>query len=158
QGYVALGWREAGPLESDAPDEEVDRRFAEAYPNKEEGTREMWASQVMRFLREIAVGDTAVTYDATDRAYLLGRVESEAFWVDEENPRRRRVTWTHRVDRDSLTESARNKLGSIATFFKVGAEAESELLQNAVEVFGDTAPVSVPVRGQRPGGLEEEDF
>lgn len=158
EGYVSLGWREVGALEPDTPDEEVDRRFAEAFPNKEEATRDTWANQVMRFLREVRVGDTVVTYDAADRAYLLGRVDSEPFWVDEERPRRRTVTWTHRVDRDSLTESARNKLGSIATFFKVGAEAESELRQNASELFGDTSAASIAVRGQRAAALDPEDF
>jgi hypothetical protein len=158
EGYVSLGWREAGPISADMSDEEVDARFAEAFPEKEEATRNVWASQVKRFLREVRVGDTVVTYDATDRAYVLGRIESDATWVDEEGPRRRTVTWTHRVDRDSLTEGARNKLGSIATFFKVGIEAQSELLQNAVELYDDTSAASVPVRGQRAPAFDREDF
>lgn len=157
QGFVALGWKEAGPLSPDVTDEELDQALAAAYPDNKENSRNVYAAQIRRYTREVRVGDHVVTYDNADRAYLIGTIESDVVWEDEDLPRRRRVNWTLRVDRDSLSEDARNKLGSIATFFKVGPEARGELVQNAQPLFGDASPAG-PVVGQRARGLVFEDF
>lgn len=156
---VGIGWNEVGPVSADTDDDEINRRFELAYPGKKKGARDVWASQVRRYLREIRVGDRVITYDPSERVYLLGRIESDAEWQPERPLFRcRTVSWTHRVDRDALTESTRNKLGSIATLFKVGDEADAELTQNAEPLYGDTAAATIPVRGQRASALTTEDF
>jgi hypothetical protein len=155
---VGIGWTEVGPISPEIPDEQIDSRFADAYPQKEEKTRNAWAYQVRRFLREIRVDDRVMTYDPSERAYLLGQIKSDAEWREGVLPRRRAVTWTHRVDRDALSENARNKLGSIGTLFQVGPEAEAELLQNAMPLFGDLTGSTLSVRGQRAPALTRDDF
>lgn len=154
---VGIGWPEVGPISPDTPDDEIDKRFANAHP-EEEGARKVWANQVRRFLRELRVDDAVMTYDPSERTYFLGQIKSDAEWREGVLPRRRAVDWTHRVDRDALSENARNKLGSIATLFKVGPEAEAELRQNAMPLFGDLSPSTLTVRGQRAPALSHDDF
>jgi hypothetical protein len=155
---VGIGWEQVGPISAEDPDEEINERFANTYKDKEQNTRAAWANQVRRYLREIRVGDGVVTYDPTERVYLLGRIESDAIWNPVDDlPRRRAVIWTHKVNRDGLSENARNKLGSIATFFRVGSEAEAELRQSASPLHGETSsPISV--RGQHTPALMQRDF
>jgi predicted Mrr-cat superfamily restriction endonuclease len=100
---VGIGWIEVGPISADTPDEEIDERFSKTYPDKEPRARGVWANQVRRYLREIRVGDGVATYDPTERAYLLGQIDSDTEWKDGPLSRRRTVTWTHRVDRDALS-------------------------------------------------------
>jgi restriction system protein len=78
------GWREVGPISAETSDEEIDDRFAKTYPDEGENTRHVWASQVRRYLREIRVGDGVITYDPGERAYLLGRIESDVQWNETE--------------------------------------------------------------------------
>jgi hypothetical protein len=156
-GTVGIGWAEVGEISPETPDEVIDERFASTYPNKEDNTRNVWANQVRRFLREIRPGDGVVTIDPSERAYFIGRIDSDAEWTPGDLPRRRAVTWLQRADRDALSESARNKLGSIATLFRVGAEAEAELIQNASPLF-ENAGAATPIRGQRAPGLIDGDF
>jgi restriction system protein len=156
QGIVAIGWHEAAPISAETSDEEVDRLFAEHLPNTGEGARSVWASQVKRFLREIRIGDEVMTYDPRERSYLIGRVESDAEWLPGDHPRQRRVTWTHRVSRDALSENTRNRLGSIATLFRVADEPRTELLQNLAPLDG--GPVRSVVRAEEGPALSPEDF
>jgi hypothetical protein len=144
-GVVAIGWREVGPLSADVSDDEIDALFSTHYPNSEENARSVWANQVRRYLREIRIGDEIATYDPRSRQYILGRVESDVEWADRPLPRRRRVTWTQAVPRDALSEGTRNRLGSIATLFRVGPEPRVEVLQNAAPLDG-----SVPTPRRAP--------
>ena len=108
----------------DTPDETIDELFEKIYPHAQPNTRAAWANQVRRYVREIRIGDRVMTYDPSERTYLLGEVRSDTESREGELVRKRDVTWTHRVDRDSLSENARNKLGSIVTLFRVGTEAK----------------------------------
>ncbi len=60
---VGIGWDKVGPISPDTPDEEIDERFARAYPDNKENARNVYANQVRRFLREIRIGDGVATYD-----------------------------------------------------------------------------------------------
>ena len=51
--YIAIGWKEVGPVSPDTPDEEIDRLFAVHYPQKDDNTRNVWANQVRQYHREI---------------------------------------------------------------------------------------------------------
>ncbi len=155
---VGIGWNEVGPITPETPDEEIHDRFAKTYSDKEKKTFVAWANQVRRFLREIRAGDAVVTYDPTERIYLIGRIDSDIEWRNGVLPRRRAVTWTHRVKRETLSESARNKLGSIAMLFQVGPEAKSELMQNASPLQSEAAPMPISAPGRQAPGLVPQDF
>jgi restriction system protein len=122
---VALGWREAGPIDAGLDDGAMTALFDRAFPNDKPGSRRVWQAQVRRFLTEMAAGDPVATYDSTGRVYLLGQIAGAPFWRNEHPPRARKVSWTHHVARDVLTASTRNALGSIATFFRANEEASA---------------------------------
>lgn len=131
-GIVAIGWKGAGIIAPTLPDDEVEKRFQEAFPSEREGSRKVWAAQVKRFTREIRIGDPVVTYDPEKRAYFLGIIQSDAGWREGEVPRFRKASWTHRVHRDQLSVQTRNTLGAIATLFLVSDDASRELRERAV--------------------------
>ena len=142
-GLVAIGWKEAGQFPADLPDDQMKERFSRTYPDERPATRAVWLGMVKRFLREIQVGDEVLTYDPNERIYFLGRVDSEAKWRDAPEPRFRSVTWTQKVPRDSLSLGTRNRLGSIATLFRVAEDAAREVRQRAVHIDSTTpAPTS----------------
>ena len=141
---VAIGWREAGPIESGIDDDELEALFDRTFPNAKPGSRRVWQAQVRRFLTEISTGDPVATYDSTRRVYLLGQIAGAPFWRDTQPPRARKVSWTHHVSRDVLSVSTRNALGSIATFFRASDDASTELWAKAVplSVNPDTKPTT----------------
>ena len=143
-GVVAIGWAEAGPVEAAMPDEEVDRRMASAYPDEKEGWRRVAAAMIRRFAREVHAGDPIATYDPNRRVYPLGTVAGELQWRVHEYPRVRKVKWTHEVDRDLLSVSARNSLGAIATMFRLGTEVAAEMWDKARPI-GERPSASVTV-------------
>lgn len=139
--FVALGWKVPPVLASES-DASVEVKFAKAFPLAKLGSRRVWASQVKRFVREVAVGDAVMTYDPERRLYFTGRVVSAVEWREHSLPCFRRVEWTHQVERDTLTLEARNSLGSIATFFC--PTVRKELTEKAVPIGSSTEPASLP--------------
>jgi restriction system protein len=143
---VAIGWKEVGRLPDHIDDRALARLFAERYPAEREGTRKVWLAQVKRFIKELSVGDPVATYDANQRLYYLGTIDSDTEWRDNNGlPRFRRVTWSQQVQRDVLSAPTRNTLGSIATLFRASQEASDELRARAVPIDSPaTAPPPAP--------------
>ncbi|ABF86946.1 putative type II restriction endonuclease [Myxococcus xanthus DK 1622] len=164
EGHVGIGWDKVGPLAPDLSADELEARFAKAYPEDKEGTRRVWAAQVRRFMRDVEQGDSAVTYDPNERVYLLGRIESGVENRAGPPPLVRRVRWTHHVLRNQLSAATRNGLGSIATLFRPSAEATAELWAQAVELerpVASLAPTPAPAVDSDEGTeavLREEQF
>ena len=136
EGLVAIGWGRVGTIDRNDSDEDLRRRFEEAYPEEKPGTRASWVAQVKRFVREVEVGDTVVTYDPETRHYQLGRVETGAVIskrTDGDSERHeyvRKVKWEGTVSRDDLSTTTRNSLGAISTLFKPSDNASAEMLQH----------------------------
>lgn len=71
-----------------------------------------------RFLKEINVGDRAVTYDSSRRTYLVGEVTGEYEYardVLDKYPNIRKVKWLGEIPRDDLLIGTKNSLGAIST-------------------------------------------
>ena len=149
----AIGWKEAGPIAAAASDEECEKLFSQHYPDRKEGTRRAHLGVVKRFVRSIAIGDGAITYDPDLRSYLLGIVQSESKWRDEHPlARYRMVSWTHEVARDGLSVETRNSLGSVGAMFMVSAEARDELWKTARSI-GSLPP---PARDDVPSPMSDD--
>ena len=139
KGVAAIGWGEAGEIESTLPDVEIKRRFDKIWFDEKPRTRATWAAQVKRFLREVDEGDAVVTYDPGTRLYHIGIIRSqaelEARMVDDQERLEfvRKADWTGTRLRDDLSAGTRNSLGSLATFFRVSAEAAAELQRDVPE-------------------------
>lgn len=157
ESFVAIGWGELGKLPADL-DEELDARFAAAYPAEKERTRSVWANHFRRFVREMEVGDAVVTYDPTERLYLLGTIVGGVEERQGAMRYMRRVRWSHRVPREPLSVAARNSLGAIATLFKPSPEANAELWAKAVPLgTAITAEITNPATKAPPDEAESEE-
>lgn len=131
---VAIGWREVGEIVKGASKSEIMARCRAAYPAQTDAQLRTAQSPIHRFLNEIEIGATVITYNPPLRRYYIGTVDSEPVWaVDqiEPLPRFRKVKWHSQVQRDVLPEAALNTLGAIQTLFEVNTSAYSELLAKA---------------------------
>jgi restriction system protein len=127
---VAVGWSAVGDLTPLTAIEQFRASVAQAYPDSKPGNVIISGSTLMKVRSTIAVGDRVVTYDPPSREYLLGTVKGPyAFRPDliAGYPHTRPVKWEGRVDRDRLSASSKNTLGSIVTLFQPSDEALAEL-------------------------------
>jgi restriction system protein len=145
RGYVAIGWFEVGDLTElssrEAIRDRYDKSFADDSPVKAANA----AGMLLKFRSLMERGDEIVTYDPQQRQYLLGKLTSDYRYdpslIDKKYPHVRTVEWFGRADRDKLTASTRNTLGSTLTVFSVNEDAAMELL-DASEVGDRTTPLS----------------
>lgn len=148
KSIVAIGWMQTGQVAPTADDDKVTELFDRTFPDAKPATRRVWQGQVMRFLRDIQIGDRVTTYDPNSRVYWLGKITGAPEWREGSMPRVRTVEWTHQTARDALTASTRNGLGSIASFFRTSEEVSAELWDKATPLgspTADVAPTSPPL-------------
>ncbi|UJJ58619.1 restriction endonuclease [Rhodanobacter denitrificans] len=105
-------------------------------PQAKPGTAISGASQVWRFINEIAVGDYVLTYSPSNRTYLLGKVtgpaQHRADWAVDSMALVRPVQWQPgEIDRDNLSVPAKNSLGSTLTVFLIPDMVATELVAAA---------------------------
>lgn len=163
KGVAAIGWWQLAPhAKPGVSRKQLAEFFAKAEPGWRHGTILAGASQVWRFVNEIAIGDHVVTYSPDNRTYLLGTVtgpaEYKPEWKDSGMSLARAVDWNvQEVQRDSLSMPTRNSLGSTLTVFKVPAPASKEILagpkathQIATEVPADidTPEIAINIEEQ----------
>jgi restriction system protein len=129
---VGIGWADLGQYaKKGMPRSELKSVYGSWYPNAKPGAVVSAASQVWRFINEVAPGDFVATYSPADRTYLLGTIKSESIykdeWKDLDMALARSVEWQGEVSRDALTQQTRNSLGSTLTVFQIPSAAEEEL-------------------------------
>ena len=133
-GVAALGWTALARLVAT-----VDSRralleaYATAEPTRRPSAIVSGASQVWRFVHDLAEGDRVVTYSPQRRCYRVGRITGPARqhpeWVDIGMPLARSVDWhPGEVPRDALPPGARNSLGPTLTLFRVSPGAARQLV------------------------------
>lgn len=139
---AAIGWADLGARATKGMTRhQLIALNAELNPQSKQGAVVAGASQVWRFINEMQTGDAVVTYSPANRTYLIGVITGDsayrADWADDDMGLSRPVTWSGEVERDVLSASTRNSLGSTLTVFKVPAGAARELQDAAA---GKTAP------------------
>lgn len=143
---VAIGWTElAAKAKPGMTRQQLIELYRKADPLAKPGTAISGASQVWRFINEVAVGDWVVTYSPANRTYMIGKVkaasEYKPEWADDGMALARTITWKgNEVVRDALSQPTKNSLGSTLTVFLVPETATSELLAAAA---GKPAPSPV---------------
>jgi len=158
EGWVGIGWHQAGELAPDAPDEEIEAALEAAFPASRDGSKRTWAGQIKRFFREISVGDPVATYDPERRVYFLGVINSDfAHRPQHTLIRSRSVDWTHKVARDGLSTSTRNSLGAILSFFRLSDEASAELRAKAVPLDAEMGAEPEAASETAPEAEEDEE-
>lgn len=150
QGRVSLGWGSGlDPSEFESK-EAVAAKLRGYYPDFTPGQIDSAASQIWRFITELKVGDSVVTYDPETRLYHVGEIISDAQAdpsADEEGQFFRKVQWQSERSRDDLSPEARNSLGSVLTLFSIDPMHAQELTA--------TSPAS-PVAGQPEEQLADD--
>lgn len=121
--------------------------FLTARPGVKEQSALSAVSQVFRFVNEIKVGDRVITYSPTNRKYLLGTVSGPSAHYPDRSALSmeisRPVDWlSSEIDRDRLSVSTRNSLGSTLTVFKVPDTASSDLLAVATGSATKSEPLT----------------
>jgi len=146
-GIVAFGDDRLGRLSPNITKDDLVKLYATNYPEAKEGSRASWASQLLRLVTEIKIGDDVVCSDRERRRYLLGTVKSDYEWLADVvpgKPHARRVTWIKEIPRDLLSTATKNTLGSVLTLFKVNADAAKDMLAHAVELGSPPPTVNRP--------------
>jgi restriction system protein len=125
RSLVAIGWEELGDVSGVVSASEMKQQFnaTDEYAEHNKQRVAQNAGQVHRFAQKIAVGDLVLSYDKTEREYLIGEVTSEYEWQPGDHPpgypHVRRVDWKDTVSRDEFTTSTKNTLGSTLTVFSL---------------------------------------
>lgn len=136
QGIASIGWPRLGDPKQYRSKEEMVSKADDIFSESKPKSRNSWVNQVWRFSRKINKGDRVITYFKETRNYMVGTVTEEHFFDtsigDPAYPNNIRVDWEDiTVERDALSQAAKNSLGSVLTVFRVddwGSEFE-ELLE-----------------------------
>lgn len=129
---AAIGWVELGDVKPGASRGDVVAKFEARRPDLKKDTILSGASQVWRFINQIQRGDHVITYSPSARKYLVGRITGD-FTVDRSLDELRMsltrpTEWIGEIDRDLLTTTSRNSLGSVLTVFAVPAPVAADVL------------------------------
>lgn len=125
RSLVAIGWEEIGDVSEVKSYDEMKDRFnaTEEYSEHNNHRIAQNAGQVSRFALEIEAGHLVLSYDKTEREYLVGEVTDDYEWKPGDHPpgypHIRRVDWLGTVSRDEFTTSTKNTLGSTLTVFSL---------------------------------------
>jgi restriction system protein len=130
KNLVAIGWHSLGNLTTIRQDD-VRSLMAKKYTEDNKYSLNKQAGMVKRFRFEFQKGDYVITYNPTERVYLVGEVISEYIYdtklLNEDFPNIRKVKWIKEISRDYLSVSTRNTLGAKSALFKLGDDAQAEI-------------------------------
>lgn len=102
--FVSIGWSETGDLKNFKSRADFATAVSHTYPTMRKAQAAASAGQLFRFVCEIKVGDAVVTYDRSERKYLIGSIHAEYEYapsVSAEQPNIKRVQWRGYVPRDT---------------------------------------------------------
>lgn len=132
---AAVGWSQLAPhAKLGVGRKELTAMYQALEPQLKKGSVVAGASQVWRFVNEVAVGDWVVTYSPANRLYLVGKVVGQAEhhpeWAEQGMALVRKVQWQQQeLPRDNLGTSTKNSLGSTLTLFEVPSDAVAEVFE-----------------------------
>lgn len=133
RSIVAIGWPEiAADVRPEMTRAEIATLYQMRVPRLSWPSAYTGASQIWRFINQIAIGDTVVTYSPGNRTYLLGEVRSTATYTadtaDQGLAIVRSVNWREiEIARDRLSVRSKNSLGSTLTIFRLPDDVAEEL-------------------------------
>lgn len=127
---IAIGWNEMGDLRKIGDNrEEYKQAYLKAYPDCNQGGAPLIAGILMRFAREMKIGDYVVFPSKVDRMVNIGRITGNY----ENQPDNgctysnvRKVEWLKHIPRMDVAQGALYEIGSALTLFRV---------KNNVDVF-----------------------
>jgi restriction system protein len=156
KNMVSIGWQHIGDLSKVKDLDELRERYRKAYPGHKPGKIILCSGQINRFRNEFKIGDQVLTYNAQDRTYSLGLIDSDYEYHPENNdqPHWRRVKWLRKIDRDGLSTATKNTLGSAMTLFLIDDETLDEL--NGVAVRPESKPETIEDEKEKLDAIKED--
>lgn len=147
---ASVGWPAVGNPRNYATKYDLLQKANHIYEERKPSTRQSQMSQLWRFVNDIKVGDRILSYSKEKREYIIGTVEEEHFHNtsigNPSYPNHIKVKWEEKkINRDSLSQSAKNTLGSTLTLFRVDS------IENEIEKLLSNEPVSL-----EPGKADQE--
>ena len=158
QGAVGVGWVEVGDLTGVQDVERIRARVVAEYPDEGVAKQIITAGQLHKIRTVIQVGDRIVTYDSSQREYMVGTVTGGYAYSPtaiSDSPHTRPVTWEGRVSRDALTTSSRNTLGSTLTVFQPGPDVLADIEHVLRSGRPPAGTAALPELSETERGLEE---
>ena len=132
QGIVGIGWAELGDLSSYSSRAKMTEAYKKTWPEARHQKIVNAIGCIDRFLNQMKVGDTVLTYDPARRVYSVGTVTG-GYSFDQkytETPHTRAVKWDAKeVSRDALSLATRNSLGSSLTQFQLSLDGETDIVR-----------------------------
>lgn len=124
--HVCIGWSAMGDLTGIETDTDIAELYEKAYPNNTNNrSKGQDVGQIRRFIKEVSVGDYII-YAESD-VFHIGRVESEYYYDNSENPdqdsdyiNNRKVTWLKKnVSRKILSKQMHKTLATAMSIFGI---------------------------------------
>lgn len=141
---VGLGWANLENSISNAQKpEDFYAALKVSFPDYTDQQAVTAGRQLYKFYKEMKQGDTVITYDSPARVYLVGKISGDAQTsadMPEYLKNFRSVEWKAEVERDRLSQAARNVLGATLTIFKPAEEVQKEIEALAA---GKEAPITL---------------
>ncbi len=154
RSVVAIGWPYLGDLNQYRTRDDLQQALQRHEPTAPRGRVTNAAAMVQKFKSDIRGGDEVITYDPISRVYLAGKITSDYIFdstlLDQEHPHIRRVEWSARFGRDSLSAGAKYSLGSALTLCSVNDDVRKEIFshlgaQAGGQPAGEEEPVNAAV-------------
>lgn len=126
---AAIGWNKTGDLSNVTSSEDIRALLSKVYDYSKPKLHNA-AGQISRFRNDIKIDDYVITYNSSERMYLVGKFVSDYKYdtTFSQYFHFRKVKWISEISRDILSTTTRNSLGSTLTVFCPSPEAEAEIL------------------------------
>lgn len=127
---AAIGWSRLGNLKQYGDAEAVREAYISEFPQAKPQAMANAVAMIVKFRDQIKKGDTVISYNTETRQYLIGEDQGQYVYKPGEvgdYPNLRVVDWQGWVDRDALSQSAKNSLGSTLTLFSVSDDVIAEM-------------------------------
>jgi restriction system protein len=144
QNVIAIGWSDLGEIPDRISKQELIDLYQSTRGEHSVAKAQNAASQILRFMSEMQIGDEVMTYDREKRLYYLGKIKSDYQWDTSKIsslPQVRQVEWQTQVNRNTLSQATINTLGAIQTLFLVKGSVVSDIINNAVS-FSEVSATS----------------
>jgi restriction system protein len=137
KNVVAIGWGELGEIDPAISRPQLTQAYKQTYSDISERQSQVAAGQIVRFMKEMKIGDSVMTHDRDKQMYYLGTIMSDCAWRPDlmpDLPRIRQVEWQKQIPRVSLSSDTKNTLGAIQTLFLVKDKPAAEIRTRALSI------------------------
>ena len=157
---VALGWDKLAEDLSQKSTAALKKDLLRAYPERETAIN-IWASYFEKFIHKIQIGDMVLTYNSSERNYLLGEITGQyqynpkMYFLGQYWPHIRKTKWNPKpISRDILSQNTKNSLGTTLTLSELQQDQVREILQ-LLEKPSSVKETTLDTKEENSIGIEE---